>query len=140
MTDKKYQDEIDTIEAKIESLRNHSLSDEKAEELSRDIPQKDPRDIHERHIVAVSYEGNGEIDVGGVTKLAGNENIRWKDKVYGTFGAAPETPDGIRESYREAKARWIHYLSDERNRYLNARRMDVPVWDAPATEPPEGDC
>jgi hypothetical protein len=139
MTDKEHQSEIDELEEKIEALRSHTLSDKKAKELAQDIPQKDPGDFYERHIVPVSYERDGKIDVGGVTKLAGNETIRWNDNVFGTFGTGPDTVGEIRKSYHEAKARWINALTVERNKYINARRMDVPVWDAPGSEPPEGD-
>lgn len=103
---------MNEYERKRELLRMHNLTREEAERIANATGQKDPRDRYESMKVPVSIE-DGEVDVGSIYRIAGNETIRWNDNVVGTFGAAGETPKEIKRAYKEAKARWIKGLHDD---------------------------
>lgn len=99
-------------EKKRELLRHRELTDEEVERIADVTSQKDPRDRYERKVVPVTIE-DGEVKIGDVVRIGGQENVRWKDKVIGTFGAGGTTPDEVRQAYRDAKARWIKGLYND---------------------------
>lgn len=104
-------DASNEYEHKRELIRRRNLSEAEAQRIAEVTGQKDPRDRYERMVVPVSVEDD-EVDIGSVRRIAGNESVRWKDKVVGTFGAAGETEEAVKQSFREAKARWIKGLHE----------------------------
>lgn len=99
-------------ELKRELLRRRNISKEEAQRIANVTGQKDPRDRYERKVVPVSIE-DGEVEIGSVHRVAGNENIRWKDEVVGTFGGGGETKEEVKRAFQDAKAQWIKGLHDE---------------------------
>ena len=99
-------------ERKRELLRQRELTDEEAERIADVTGQKDPRDRYESKKVPVSIK-DGEVEIGGVHRIAGNEHVRWSDNVVGTFGGGGTTPEEVRRAFREGKARMIKALHDD---------------------------
>jgi len=99
-------------EYKRELLRRRELTDEEAERIADVTGQKDPRDRYEAKKVPVSIE-DGEVEIGSVYRVTGNETIQWNDEVVGTFGGGGTTPEEVRQAFRDSKARWIKGLHDD---------------------------
>ncbi len=99
-------------ELKRELLRRRNISKEEAQRIANVTGKKDPRDRYERKMVPVIIE-DGEVKIGDVVRVAGNETPNWKDKVVGTFGGGGETKEEVKQAFQDAKARWIKGLHDD---------------------------